>query len=265
MTALRSGMRPVKRSGLGSGKRVGEGMRLLIDQEREEAAEWRHLREGGGHDAREALFARYREFARRLALKEFGRISGMDLDSGDCINEAYEALIVSIGRFDADLGTPFTAYARPRILGAIRNALAKASEARASYNARNRAERDRLASLKRKVQPGSEDDQMEALREVVVGMALGFILEEDAESEVANVASDAPSAFDGAAWKQMVKALGEKLANLPDPEHSVMNYHYKQGLRFSEIASLLGLSRGRISQIHSKALARMRKSIAKFR
>jgi RNA polymerase sigma factor for flagellar operon FliA len=249
----------------GSRLRSGEGMRLLIDDEREEAAEWRHLRSGGGHTAREALFTRYREFARRLALKEFSRISGMGLEATDCVHEAYEALLASLERFDPDVGTPFTAFARPRIQGAIRNALAKATEARASYNARKRAERDRLASLKRSSKASSEDDQMEALREVVVGMALGFILEDNAEEEAQNVASEAPSAFDGAAWKQMVKALGEKLANLPDPEQSVMDYHYKQGLRFTEIASLLGLSRGRISQIHSKALARMRKSIAKFR
>ncbi|MEP0391758.1 MAG: sigma-70 family RNA polymerase sigma factor [Erythrobacter sp.] len=261
MTALRSGTASGKRTA----PRQGEGMRLLIDREREEAAEWRHLREGSVTNAREALFARYREFARRAALREFRRISGMGLESGDCVNEAHEALIVSIERFDPDIGTPFTAYARPRIQGAIRNALAKATEARASYNARNRAERDRLASLKRKLDPGSEEDQMEALREVVVGMALGFILEDNAESEASDVPSGAPSAFDGAAWKQMVNALWAKLAALPDPEHSVMNYHYKQGLRFSEIASLLGLSRGRISQIHSKALAHMRKSIAKFR
>lgn len=240
-------------------------MRLLIDGEREEAAEWRRLRSGGGHSAREALFKRYREFARRLALKEFGRISGMGLEATDCIHEAYEALLGAIERFDPDLGTPFTAYARPRILGAIRNALSKATEARASFNARRRAERDRMASLKRKARASSDEDQMEALREVVVGMALGFILEDNAEEEAQNVASEAPSAFDGVAWKQMVQALGEKLANLPDPEHSVMEYHYRQGLRFTEIASLLGLSRGRISQIHSKALARMRKSIAKFR
>jgi len=270
VTATPSGFRSGNRSGLHS----GEGMRLLIDGDREESAQWRRLRlgavkrggpNGSSNNAREALFARYREFARRLALSEFGRISGMGLDSSDCIHEAYEALLGSIARFDPELGVPFTAYVRPRIQGAIRNALAKSTEARASYNARNRAERDRLASLKRKAKPGSDEDQMEALREVVVGMALGFILEEDAEDEVAKMPSGSPSAFDGAAWKQMVNAMGEKLANLPDPEHSVMNYHYKQGLRFSEIASLLGFSRGRISQIHSKALARMRKSIAKFR
>ncbi|WP_298303593.1 sigma-70 family RNA polymerase sigma factor [uncultured Erythrobacter sp.] len=245
--------------------RSGDGLRLLIDDQREEAAEWRRLRSTAPGDARKALFARYREFTRRTALKEFGRIVGMGLESSDCVHEAYEALLASIERFDPDRGIAFTIYARPRIRGAIRNALAKATEARASFNARKRAERDRLTSLKRKNKTGSEEEQMEALREVVVGMALGFILEDNADEEANNVASEAPSAFDGAAWKQMANALSEKLANLPDPEHSVMDYHYKQGLRFAEIASLLGLSRGRISQIHSKALARMRKSIAKFR
>jgi len=48
-------------------------------------------------------------------------------------------------------------------------------------------------------------------------------------------------------------------------ERQVIEYHYLQGLLFADIATLLGLSRGRVSQIHSSALFRLRKSLAKFR
>ena len=240
-------------------------MRLLVDGQRAEAAEWRRLRESPSADARTALFTRYREVARRTALKEHRRIDGMGLELSDCSQVAYEALLESIERFDPERGVPFSAYARPRITGAIRNALTKATEARSSYSARKRAERDRIASLKRQTGSAADEDTMDILREIVVGMALGFMLEDNAEAEAERVPSDTPSAFDGAAWNQLAKALDNKLADLPDQERSVIEFHYKQGLKFADIASLLGLSRGRISQIHAKALARLRKSLAKFR
>lgn len=242
-----------------------QGLRLLIDGGRAEAAEWRQFRTDPSADARVALFTRFREVARRTALKEHRRISGMGLELSDCTQVAYEALLESIERFDPDRGIPFAAYVRPRITGAIRNALAKASEARSSYSARKRAERDRLTSLKRQASTNEDNDTMESLREIVVGMALGFLLEENGEGEAEQVPSSSPSAFDGAAWNQLEKALDDKLSNLPDPERSVIHYHYKQGLQFAEIASLFGLSRGRVSQIHSKALARLRNSLSKFR
>ncbi|MEM1052710.1 MAG: sigma-70 family RNA polymerase sigma factor [Pseudomonadota bacterium] len=243
----------------------GEGLRLLTDSKRAEAAEWRQYRARPSSEARAALFARFSPVAERTARKEHSRISGMGLEASDCSQIAYESLLDCIERFHPHQGVPFPSFARPRIVGAIRNALTKANEARAAYAARVRAKRDRLASLKRQADKHTDDDTMEALREIVVGMALGFMLEENAEAEMERVPSDTPSAFDGAAWNQLVRELEDRLSNLPDPEKSVMEYHYKKGLRFAHIATLLGLSRSRISQIHSKALTQLRRSLSKFR
>ena len=46
---------------------------------------------------------------------------------------------------DPDRGVPFSSFVRPRVVGAIKNELTKATEARSAYSARKRAERDRLA------------------------------------------------------------------------------------------------------------------------
>ncbi|MEO0908152.1 MAG: sigma-70 family RNA polymerase sigma factor [Pseudomonadota bacterium] len=245
--------------------RASQGLDLLVEQPKVEASEWRRLRTAAQADARTALFARYRRFAQTTARTEHQRIKDMGLDRCDCEQLAYEALLHSIERFDPNKGVPFTAFARPRIRGAIRNGLTKANEARASFNARKRAEKDRLESLKKQAANADEDDPMETLRDLVVGMALGFMLEENAQSKAEQVPSDAPSAYDGVVWNQTVIAMEDKLSSLPEQERQVLDYHYKQGLRFTQIATLLGLTRGRISQIHSKALARLRQSLSKFR
>lgn len=242
-----------------------EGLRLLVDEERAQAAEWRSHSEKPTAQTRAALFARYRQKALRIARHEWRKIEGMGLEASDCEQIANEAILRSIDRFDPDRGVPFLSFVRPRMRGAIRNALAKATEARASFSARKRAERERLASLKRQSSEQDGTDSIENLREVIVGMALGFMLEDNAQSEAEFVPSGAPSPYDRAAWAQAIAAMEAKLNELPPQEKSVLDYHYKQGLPFKDVAVLLGLSRGRISQIHGKALSRLRNSLAKFR
>ncbi len=246
-------------------EKVSEGLRLLVDERRAEAAEWRRFSAHRTAKTRAALFGRYRDLAEKLGRREHYRQPDDGLGLDDCQQVAFEALLQSIDRFDPGYNVPFPAYARPRIRGAIHNALAKATEARAASTARQRAERDRLASLKRKAEASGNIDPFDTLRELVVGMALGFMLEDDAENEALNVPADTPSAYDNVAWNQVVYAMKDKLATLPEKESLVLDYHYQQGLRFTEIATLLGLSRGRISQIHAQGLARLRKSLARFR
>jgi len=248
-----------------SARAATQGLRLLVDDARVEAAEWRRFKAAPTPDNRAVLFDRFERFARAIARGEATKVKRFGLELADCEQLAFEALLASIERYDPSRGIPFPGFARRRIRGAIQNALPKATEANAAFNARKRAERDRMASLKRQARSHGDNDPMEALRELVVGMALGFMLEDASQAEVEKVASDDPSAYDSAAWRQLSEELDSKLASLPDQERLVIDYHYRRGVRFVEIAALLGLSSGRISQIHAKALARLRKSLARFR
>jgi RNA polymerase sigma factor for flagellar operon FliA len=45
---------------------------------------------------------------------------------------------------------------------------------------------------------------------------------------------------------------------LPDKERTVIEWHYVEGKKFECLAEKLGLSKGRISQLHAQALLRMR-------
>jgi RNA polymerase sigma factor FliA len=44
----------------------------------------------------------------------------------------------------------------------------------------------------------------------------------------------------------------------------VLRQHYETGLSFAQIAELLGVTRGRISQLHRSAIERLRKRIGTF-
>lgn len=242
------------------------GLQLVVDPGREEAAAWRRHIERPDEFTRIALFDRYRPFALKTAKNEWMRCRDLGLDRGDADQLAYEALLQSIDRFDPRRGAPFTAYARLRIRGAIRNALPKAREVNAIYGAQKRMERDRLKSLKAAAAAAPEPlDPIEALRELVVGVAIGFMLEETAEDALDDVESGDPSAYDSAVWNELLAELGERLEDLPAREKFILQYHYQQDVPFTEIAKLLGLSKGRISQLHAQAVQRLRKQLSKFR
>ncbi len=61
------------------------------------------------------------------------------------------------------------------------------------------------------------------------------------------------------AEKEEVKEiLGNAITQLPPQEKLVITLYYYEGLNFKEIAEVLELSQGRISQIHTKAILRLR-------
>lgn len=55
-----------------------------------------------------------------------------------------------------------------------------------------------------------------------------------------------------------VRAVGRALSALPDREQRVLRLHYQRGVKFLDIARELGVSEPRISQLHARAIHRMR-------
>ena len=93
-------------------------------------------------------------------------------------------------------------------------------------------------------------------------VALGALLETQAEIEPDHIASDAPTAFETLAWNQLCGEIDKRVAQLPDNEAFVLDRHYRHGLQFQQIAALLGVSKGRVSQLHAQGLAKLRRYLS---
>ncbi|MGQ7829952.1 sigma-70 family RNA polymerase sigma factor [Altererythrobacter sp. Z27] len=242
----------------------GLGIKLLVRTELVEAAEWRNFRQNPCPETKIRLFDRYSPFARTIARMEWRKLNLTGLESSDAEQVAHEALLASIERYDPARGVPFKAYVRQRLRGAVRNEWQRTSEAAAIAGYRARVERDRIRSI-RSTSESSPDDAIAQLRELAVGIAIGLILEADPKDRIDQLPDREPSAYDELAWRQMLGELGSRIAQLPDRERLVLDYHYRQDIKFKEIAGLLGLSKGRVSQIHAQALQRLRRALQKFR
>ena len=226
---------------------------------------WAALRESGEPATREALFERHAGFARNIARRHFREQSRGDLDLHDIQQLAYAGLLEAIDRYDPCLGAPFRPFAAHRISGSIRDGLMRMSEVREQISWRHRARRERLKSLSQAGIGEMDTSQaMAKLAEIATGLALGFMLEgtglfveDEADDAAAPVAS--ASAYDSVVWKETVARLQAELSALPDRERTILREHYMSGVSFDNLATLLGISKGRVSQLHRAALTLLRK------
>jgi RNA polymerase sigma factor for flagellar operon FliA len=232
----------------------------------EEAALWRRLKSSGDIAAREALFNLFQPYAKGLARRHFLDRSTGDIELGDLTQLAYAGLLEAIDGFDPDHGAPFRAFARRRITGSVLDGVSKASEVREQISFRNRLRRERTRSLTLNadlaaIETMSGEDVLQSLLDVAVGLALGFMLDDSELYRTDDGPDRGPNAYETLAWKETVLAALRCVADLPQRERNVIEHHYIRGLRFDQLATVMGLSKGRISQLHRSALLLLRQRL----
>lgn len=223
-----------------------------------EASLWRRLRFEAEMRCREALFHLHLPFARRVAGGEHRDKIGSGLDRGDFEQMSFAALLEAIDRFDPLMGAPFQPFARLRIKGAIADGLARATEQGAQARYARRVQAERMRSLG----PDAPDapDPLAALGELAALLALGFIAVDLERPGRAH--SNDP--FASSAWRDIELSLTRAIVRLPHREKAIIQNHYGQGVAFSEIARLLGITKGRVSQLHRAALKRLRDDLRRL-
>ena len=240
------------------------GLDLIKRPKEVEASLWRRFRYEGDTSCREMLFNRYLGLARSIALSELRRRPSHGLEKADFEQLAYSGLLESIDRFDPLRGTPFDAYAAQRIRGAISDGIAKSSESGAQYTHRRRMETDRLRSFH--ANEGSKPgDYVAELSDLAAALAIG-IMAENAKATGVDWHAHHPEleAYESLSWRDMQMSILTEIERLPETERSVMQQHYFNGVPFTQIAHMLGVSKGRVSQIHRAAVLRVRERLRRF-
>lgn len=225
------------------------------------SAQWRAHRNGSDPQARTLLIDVYFPFARMLAAKIYAKRTYPELEFADYLQSASVGLIEAVDNFDPDRGVRFEPYAALRITGSVLDGVDSLSDLQQQVGVRKRAAQARVASLAEGAAlPNEASTVFGTLAEIAVGLAIGMMLEDtgmfqkdpDAYPVVENF-------YDRAQMEQTRRYLLEHTRQLEGNEQRVITYHYLQQLSFDEIAKLLGLTNGRISQIHRAGLTRLRK------
>lgn len=223
--------------------------------EGEERGLWSQARVHGDAGARIALIDHYTDVARMIAARYYRTRSDDDVEFRDYLQYAMVGLIESVDRYDPDNEASFSTFAGYRIRGAVLNGLEKATERREQAAFRRRHARDRLESIA--AAGGDADaDPFEQMVSVTVELALSYMLEDSGILERGDETDD--RVFERHAVRELYNHLGQIVDRLPERERFIVRNHYFHDVPFEELARLLDVSKGRVSQLHKRALGMMK-------
>lgn len=214
----------------------------------------------------DAIVEEYLPMVRKIAGSLFGLRHFDGVPYEEYVQFGAEGLLQAIERYDPNLGAKFETYASYRIKGAIMSGLEKSTEVNQQVATLRRMARERIDSL---ITAGEESapslaDGPEAafnrLVEVSLGLAVAFMLDDSGlfQSEPRTSWDDGPSNL---AYKQLQQRLASAMTSLNDKERSVLEWHYFQHETFDVAADQMGLSKGRVSQLHRSALRKLREAL----
>jgi RNA polymerase sigma factor FliA len=173
------------------------------------------------------------------------------LDPDDCAQSASIALLESARRYDDSRGVPFKHFVRPRVRGAVLDLLRAELRARMHRfpNANDRI--NQRLDCRIKCADGQDAD-FESFIDLIGEVALGLMLDE------VSLLNPTDPDGDHLLYSVFGQQVHHYIRQLPERQRELITLHYFQQCTFAEIAQTWQLSKGRISQLHSAALAGLR-------
>jgi RNA polymerase sigma factor FliA len=238
---------------------------------------WRRYKRSGDAAARERLVVAYSPLVKYVS----GRMaSGLPahVEESDLISYGLGGLINAIERFELEREIKFETYAITRIKGAIIDELRSLDWVPRSVRSRAREIEKANAKLEHQLQRAPTDEEMAAELDMGVGDFQDALLQISNSTvaaldelwTVSDASGDQVSLLDtlqdpGAPDPALVMdqtdlrdRVADAIARLPEREKVVIALYYYEGLTLREIGEVLGVTESRVSQLHTKAVLRLR-------
>jgi RNA polymerase sigma factor for flagellar operon FliA len=200
------------------------------------------------------------------------------VDEGDLVSYGLLGLIGAIERFDPSRDIKFETYAISRIKGAIIDELRSLDWVPRSVRSRAREIERAVAELEKKLMRAPTDEEISAKIGISVD-ELDTSLTEISRSSIAaldelwtvnssggdQVAlidtiedTEGPEPQSALAQTEQKEALADAISRLPEREKLVVTLYYYEELTLREIGEVLGVTESRVSQLHTKAILRLK-------
>ncbi|OOG44433.1 hypothetical protein B0B52_06725 [Polaromonas sp. A23] len=204
------------------------------------------------------LIETYAEFARMLTAQLYANRHVRELEFDDFFQYALVGLMEAVDRFDPIFGVDFKAYASARISGAVLSGVDKLCEQQQQISLQSRIKRERIQSLTEIGEDaGINGSLFQQLAETTIGLAIGYFLGESGMYRAHEQQTDCPG-YQRFELKKLCETMSALVEKLPVQQAHVIKGHYFHGHAFVDIGRSLGISKGRVSQIHKRALIELR-------
>jgi RNA polymerase sigma factor for flagellar operon FliA len=198
------------------------------------------------------------------------------LDIEDLYSVAVTGLMTAARKFDPTRNTTFPGFAAFHIRGAVHDELRRMDWLPRSLRDKAKQFQVKISALEQQLgRPPREDEICAALS--LTPVEYDALLEElkpasfvPLDGEAYSEDSDAialheiipdesqPTALSDLEKKDLVQVVVARLQQLPDMQKKVLAMYYFEEMRLAEIAVVLGVTEGRISQIHTQAVHSLR-------
>ncbi|MCC5890724.1 MAG: FliA/WhiG family RNA polymerase sigma factor [Alkalibacterium sp.] len=208
------------------------------------------------------------------------KINNRDYDHDDLVNIGVIGLMKAIEKYNDSLNVPFINYAYMRIKGAIIDEIRKTSRVsrnkikavNAYYDAINELQQSLLRTpteTEIMAEMAIEMSELKKIYETVHQLAdvsLDDILFEDSTGETSLqgvMTDDAVSTADQLIKKEQLQFMEKAVKKLSEREQQILQLIYFEELSMKEVGYIYDISTPRVSQIHGKALLRLREALGK--
>ncbi len=235
---------------------------------------WMDFQQKGDSGAREKLIEIYAPLIKFVS----GRLAlfvppTVELD--DLIGYGAIGLIQAVDRFDPGRGIKFSTYAVARIRGAMLDGMRKSDWFPRSLRQKERHLREIYQKIANRL--GRSPTDMEMANELRLSIeAFQELLQEVSHTTILSLEDVFPDR-DGIrgtentipsfqhleppnllAQAEIKEVIATAIDKLPEKERLVVSLYYYEGFTLKEIATTLGVSESRISQLHTKAILWLR-------
>ncbi|WP_199618004.1 FliA/WhiG family RNA polymerase sigma factor [Paenibacillus alkalitolerans] len=239
---------------------------------------WRRWKEDGDPEAKKRIIEIYTGLVdfvtSRLAIGLPRSVAKEDLTSYGIMG-----LIDAVEKFDYQRGLQFETYASWRIRGSIIDGMRQADWVPRSVREKAKRIEDAYQKLEQQYLRSVTDSEISSylnvpeqdfhhmVQEVSVTSICSLedpIREEETETRASLLVDDRAVKPEESVRNIFVKeSLAKAIEKLTDKERTVISLFYYEELSLSEIAEVMSLSPSRISQLHSKAILRLRGSLGR--
>ncbi len=198
------------------------------------------------------------------------------IDVSDLVQDGVIGLIDAANRFEAERGIKFETFAERRVRGAMIDALRRDAWPRGVRRVRRELEAAREA-LRREL--GAEPTLADLAQRVGTDQArlertILRINTIESTSPLANletidsatlpavlVPSEPPAPDQEFEQRELKQRIRAALATLPPRERKLITLYYFRGVTMKEIGREIGVNESRVSQLHARAVSRLRKAM----
>ncbi len=241
---------------------------------------WLEFRRTQDKALRDRLILTYAPLVKYVA----GRLgSGLPahVDEGDLVSYGLLGLIGAIERYDPERDIKFETYAMARIKGAIIDELRALDWVPRSVRSRAREIERAIAELESRLGRAPTDEEIaqkigisvDELEESLTDISRSSIAALDelwsATGEGDQISlldtledTSGPRPAEALDETELREALADAIARLPEREKLVVTLYYYEELTLREIGEVLGVTESRVSQLHTKAVLRLKARLA---